>query len=51
MALSFPLNPAVDDTYTYGDRTWRFNGIGWVITNSTSVPVEGAGSVASADFH
>ena len=51
MALSFPLNPAVDDTYTYGDRTWRFNGIGWVITNSTSVPVEGAVSVASADFH
>lgn len=29
--LNFPLNPAVNDTYASGDRTWKFNGIGWAL--------------------
>ena len=50
MPLSFPLNPAVNDTFTFGSRTWKFNGIGWIVINSTSAYIEGAGSVYSADY-
>lgn len=30
MALDFPASPSVNDTYTSGGRTWRWNGTAWV---------------------
>lgn len=29
MALNFPSNPAVNDTYSFGDKVWQYNGYGW----------------------
>jgi hypothetical protein len=31
MALSFPTNPQLNDTYTSGSTTWQWNGESWVI--------------------
>lgn len=35
MAINFPSNPSVDDTYTLGDTTWVWNGSTWTVTSST----------------
>lgn len=32
--LDFNASPAVDDTITQGGKTWRFNGVGWVLVTS-----------------
>ena len=29
MPLDFPANPSVNDTYSFGGKTWRWNGSGW----------------------
>lgn len=29
--ISFPASPALNDTYTFGSRTWKWNGTGWEI--------------------
>jgi hypothetical protein len=29
MALDIPDSPVIGDTYSVGDRTWRFNGVTW----------------------
>lgn len=29
MALNFPLNPEIDDTYTSGENTWKYDGVAW----------------------
>lgn len=34
MALNFPANPQIDDTYTSNGVTWKFNGIAWNIASS-----------------
>lgn len=34
MALNFPASPALDDTYTYGGKTWVWNGTSWASTGS-----------------
>jgi hypothetical protein len=31
MAIDFPANPSLNDTYTTSGRTWRFNGTGWAV--------------------
>ena len=31
MALNFPSSPSINDTYTYGDKTWVWNGRFWQI--------------------
>ena len=36
MALNFPISPSVDDLYTYGGKTWKYNGTGWQLIQSTS---------------
>lgn len=28
-AIDFPNSPAVNDTYTVGSRTWKWNGVAW----------------------
>ena len=30
--ITFPSNPTVGQTYDVGDRTFRFNGKGWVVS-------------------
>jgi len=39
MAIDFPNNPQVNDTYSYGGKTWQWTGTAWkaVITN----PIQG----------
>ena len=29
MAISFPPLPQVGDTFASGDKTWKWNGLGW----------------------
>jgi len=29
MAISFPSSPALNQQYTYGSRTWSWNGVAW----------------------
>lgn len=36
MSLNFPTSPDINDTYTLGNRTWRFNGNGWQVVPSTA---------------
>jgi hypothetical protein len=31
MPLSFPLNPTINQLYTFGDKTWVWNGYGWAL--------------------
>lgn len=31
MAIDFPDTPLVNDTFTSGDRTWKWNGTAWRI--------------------
>ena len=31
MAFSFPTSPTLNQVYTFGTKTWRFNGTGWVL--------------------
>lgn len=32
--MNFPANPGVGDQYTFGTRTWAFNGDGWALVRS-----------------
>lgn len=31
MAISFPESPQLNDIYTYGNRSWKWNGYAWDI--------------------
>lgn len=31
MAVDFPSSPSLNDTYTSGGRTWKWNGTGWIV--------------------
>ena len=35
MAINFPNSPQLDDTYTEGNRSWRWNGVYWRATSAT----------------
>ena len=49
MALTFPSSPSVNDTYTEGGRTWRWNGTTWkVVTGSIVAGAVGASELASS---
>jgi hypothetical protein len=41
MALDFPSSPSVNDTYTLGSRTWKWNGLGWEMVSATTAGDEG----------
>lgn len=32
MPLNFPATPQFDDVYTYGERSWKYNGRAWIAT-------------------
>ena len=45
MALNFPSAPNVNDTYTFSDKTWTYNGNAWVLSYgalNTGVVSEGS---------
>jgi predicted nucleic acid-binding Zn-ribbon protein len=35
-AINFPANPAVNDIYTLGARSWKFNGVAWGLMPKTT---------------
>lgn len=37
MPLDFPTSPALNDTYTFSGKTWRWNGEGWQLVNDSSI--------------
>ena len=37
MPLDFPVSPSLNDTYTFGDKTWIWNGQGWALNPSGNV--------------
>lgn len=43
MAIDFPNSPTVDDTFTVGGRTWKWNGTAWLVVP----PAGGGGGVPS----
>jgi hypothetical protein len=34
-AIDFPNSPSVNDTYTVGNRVWKWNGTVWEVVRST----------------
>lgn len=51
MALSFPVSPTLNQTYTVGTKTWKWNGSAWDIVAATGVSVDSTAraSAAAAD--
>lgn len=39
MPLTFPANPAVNDTTTTGGRLWRWNGQAWTVSGPVFAPI------------
>jgi predicted nucleic acid-binding Zn-ribbon protein len=35
-AINFPANPAVNDIFTSGNRSWKFNGVAWALQPKTT---------------
>lgn len=44
--IDFPSSPSVNQTYTFEGRTWKWNGVGWQIFNSSISPEVGTNSVS-----
>ena len=36
MPINFPSNPNTNDTYTLGNKTWKFNGDAWELVPLTA---------------
>jgi hypothetical protein len=37
MALNFPSSPTANDSYSFGDRAWIYNGHGWELQSQTLI--------------
>lgn len=37
-AINFPTNPVVDQIYTFGSRSWKWNGSAWISINTSYGP-------------
>jgi len=37
MPLDFPTNPSVNDTYSFGGKTWIWNGEGWQLSTTGAI--------------
>lgn len=48
MPLSFPANPTLNQTYTYSDITWTFNGNGWTKSGAGGASITVSGSVPAS---
>ena len=44
MAISFPTSPYVGQVYTFGSRSWEWNGNGWEAVSSTFGPTGATGA-------
>lgn len=40
MAINFPDTPTTGDTYTVGDKTWKYDGEKWVIFSAIEVTTQ-----------
>lgn len=40
MAINFPTNPQLDDTFTSGNTSWTWNGEAWIIAAPTSLDLQ-----------
>lgn len=45
-SIDFPSSPSLNQTYTFEGRTWKWNGVGWQIFNSSLSPEVGTNSVS-----
>lgn len=36
MAIDFPSSPALNQVYTFGTRSWVWNGVGWTVIPATT---------------
>jgi hypothetical protein len=43
MAINFPNSPALNETYSYGQFTWQWNGVSWISLSRT--PSQNPGSI------
>ena len=34
MAINFPSSPALNETYTFGSKSWYWNGAGWAASGN-----------------
>jgi hypothetical protein len=49
--LNFPVNPDLNDTYTFGNKTWEYNGFGWKLKLEEGVPISERSTVrANSEF-
>ena len=48
MALNFPSNPSVNDTYSFNNKTWLYNGQGWILATAGSINAIPIGNVTPA---
>ena len=39
MAINYPTSPSVNDTYTDGDMTWKWDGSSWEAVFETNIPI------------
>ena len=48
MPLDFPTNPTLNDTYSFGNRTWTWNGSAWQLNTTSAGAINGipVGNVA-----
>ena len=45
MAINYPSSPQVNDTYSYGGRTWKYNGVAWDAITTTFGPTGPTGQI------
>ena len=50
MPLDFPASPSLNDTYTYQDRTWIWNGSAWILKKQINDTVIGNSTPSTGAF-
>lgn len=46
VAINFPDTPTVDQTFTSGDKTWKWTGSVWEIVATPTVPVTSGSGIS-----
>lgn len=49
-AIDFPNSPSVNDVFTVGDRSWKWDGTVWNMVQSTAVGPTGPTGPANVDY-